>query len=159
MDSCHVVLTQTLSQNLLYMLVWPVTSCNTSRESCSHWEYRSLQSASISGQFINQYILHLLYCNIAVYDSAGKPSSNVLGGNTDRLGSYSECIAAEAPSGRFQGQFCKLQLQQVRYLFCGYCLINNHYIGTVASKTVSRGPLEKEDEGRFNISHIIRQWV
>ncbi|XP_053304138.1 O-acyltransferase like protein-like [Spea bombifrons] len=49
---------------------------------------------------------------VLMYDALGKQGSNLLSGNIDRIGSYSQCRSVTAPSRNFTGEYCKLHVEQ-----------------------------------------------
>ncbi|KAM8960900.1 O-acyltransferase like protein-like [Pelodytes ibericus] len=63
---------------------------------------------------------------VLMYDALGKEGSNTVNGNMDRIGSYSECVSVMPPSGNFQGEYCKLHVDQEGTQFViGICLPNS----------------------------------
>ncbi|XP_056400450.1 O-acyltransferase like protein-like isoform X2 [Hyla sarda] len=58
-----------------------------------------------------------------MYDALGKQGSGLVNGNVDRLGSYSECLTVQAPGRAFEGEYCKMHVEQEGVKFViGICV-------------------------------------
>ncbi|XP_077136604.1 O-acyltransferase like protein-like [Ranitomeya variabilis] len=58
-----------------------------------------------------------------MYDALGKQGSGIINGNVDRLGSYSECLSVQAPGRKFEGEYCKMHVEQEGVKFViGICV-------------------------------------
>ncbi|KAM3938311.1 O-acyltransferase like protein-like [Leptodactylus fuscus] len=58
-----------------------------------------------------------------MYDALGKQGSGIVNGNVDRLGSYSECLSVQAPGRKFEGEYCKMHVEQEGVKFViGICV-------------------------------------